>query len=89
MFFDQHEHYYNTTNAYPQKITKTVIENRAPTDESVKIMKEMEEKMQSKILDRLHVSCNILEDLDVFVTYESWSFSHVYLLKFTVNKKRI
>ena len=39
----------------------TVTENRAPTDESVKLLREMEEKARASILDQIVVEDNIVK----------------------------
>ena len=38
----------------------TITEKRAPTDESVKLLKEMEEKAERKFIDRIDIETNIL-----------------------------
>jgi hypothetical protein len=56
---------YTTIGSGPTYVTKTVTENRAPTDESVRLLKEMEEKAREKIIESIavrdcQVECQIL-----------------------------
>lgn len=57
---------FNKTFVFPQTGTeyvpyeKTVIEKRAPTDESIKLYKEMKEKAYSSILGTIELQDNIL-----------------------------
>lgn len=42
-------------------LTTTVHEHRAPTDESVRLLKEMEEKAERKLVESIHVGDTLVE----------------------------
>lgn len=69
-------------------ITKTVIEKRAPTDESVRLLKEFEQAANDKIIESIHVRDN---SFDAVVTKENDFLSGdiVYRVVFSLNGKRI
>ena len=65
---------YVTVKDGPTYVTKTTTEYRAPTDESVRLLKEMEEKAREKIIDSFtvndtHFECKFFQEMDV-VTQE-------------------
>ena len=71
---------FDKTIVFPTKIygnsytPVTVTEKRAPTDESVRLLKEMEEKAREKIIDSFtvndtHFECKFFQEMDV-VTQE-------------------
>lgn len=87
---------FNRTNYVTVKdghsfITKTTTEYRAPTDESVRLLKEMEEKAREKIIDSFivndtHFECKIFQEKD-FLTLDT-KFVVIYSMngkKRTVN----
>lgn len=41
--------------------TRTVVEQRAPTDESVRLLKEMQQAAEAKLIDSVHVGNTVLE----------------------------
>jgi hypothetical protein len=45
----------------PSSVSVRVDEHRAPTDESVRLLKEMEEKAEARVLDRARVGNNVVE----------------------------
>jgi len=47
--------------AREQHITRTVTEHRAPTDESIRLLREMEEKARSQVIESFAVGGNALE----------------------------
>ncbi len=53
------------TQYVPVPYEKTVIEKRAPTDQSVAILYEMQEKCQNAILDSVEIKDNGLEGIAV------------------------
>ena len=63
------------TKVYGNSYTPvTVTEKRAPTDESVRLLKEMEEKAREKIIDSLTVrdtnfECKIIQEKDMITGY--------------------
>jgi len=48
-----HHHTHHGLPSYPTKVDVTIKEHRAPTDESVKLLKELEDKALSRILGTL------------------------------------
>jgi hypothetical protein len=76
---------YTTIGSGPTYITKT--EHRAPTDESVRLLKEMEEKARQKIIDSFtvkdtHFECKTFQEMDM-VTQEM-----KYVVIYSMNGKR-
>ena len=64
-----------------------VTEQRAPTDESVRLLKEMEEKAREKIIDSFtvndtHFECKFFQEMDV-VTQEM-----KYVVIYSMNGKK-
>jgi len=72
---------YNTTNS-------TTVEKRAPTDESVKLLKEFEEKAESKFVDRIDVKTNLIE-YTLLEYAECFDFSgYKYMYYININGKQ-
>lgn len=77
---------YNIKN-YPDKIN--IIEKRAVTDESIKILNEMKEKTLNNITSHIKVENNIL-NFDFITLYEDLPLDQTTLLiKFKLNHKEI
>jgi hypothetical protein len=59
---------FNISSPGPQTVyeNKTVHEHRAPTDKSVELLKEFEEKAESKLVERIIIDNNIMGDILVF-----------------------
>lgn len=88
---------FDKTIVFPTKVYDsgytpvTVTEKRAPTDESVRLLKEMEEKAREKIIDSFavkdtHFECKIFQEKD-FLTLDT-KFVVIYSMngkKRTVN----
>jgi hypothetical protein len=80
---------FNTTNvSVPTAgfgfISASVTEKRAPTDESVRLLKEMEEEARKKVIETTvvsdtHFECKIHRSLDVF------SAQDVYVVIYSLN----
>jgi methylphosphotriester-DNA--protein-cysteine methyltransferase len=78
---------YTTIGSGPTYVTKTVTEHRAPTDESVRLLKEMEEKAREKIIDSFsvkdtHFECKFFQEMDM-TTQEM-----KYVVIYSMNGKR-
>ena len=78
---------YVTVKDGPTYVTKTTTEYRAPTDESVRLLKEMEEKAREKIIDSFtvndtHFECKFFQEMDV-VTQEM-----KYVVIYSMNGKK-
>lgn len=70
-----------------REVTKTVHENRAPTDESIKIYKEMVDKAEKSVLDTFVISDNILNgSIVVLRNAETMGIDVIY--RFTLNGKK-
>ena len=82
---------YVTVKDGPMYVTKTTTEYRAPTDESVRLLKEMEEKAREKIIDSFtvkdnHFECKFFQEMDV--TTQEMKYVVIYSMngkKRTVN----
>ena len=70
-----------------REVTKTVHEHRAPTDESIKIYKEMVDKAEKSVLDAFVISDNILNgSIAVLRNIETMGVDVVY--RFMLNSKK-
>jgi hypothetical protein len=66
---------------------KVVTEKRAPTDESIKLLKEMEEKVLQKIVEAYHIESNIMNGV-VFKTFKDpLNVKEQFIVVFNVNGK--
>jgi len=72
----------------PSEVHHTVIEKRAPTDESVRLLKEMEEKAQEKVIESIRLGHN---GFDCVVQMERDYASDQILLRavFSLNGKQM
>ena len=86
---DKHFHVHNNVAvapAYPQ----TIHEHRAPTDESVKILREMEEAARQSILDVYQFEDNGLSGITVLMKPRScFEDDRVLYVRFTLNGQLI
>ena len=84
---------FNKTFIYEKRSTevipyeKTVNINRAPTDESVKLLKEFEEKAVENIIDKIHVNDNSINGVVLVKQIQLNPFNHKFYWKFTLNGK--
>ena len=84
---------FNKTFIYEKRSTKvvpyekTVNINRAPTDQSVKLLKEFEEKAVENIIDKIHVNDNNINGLVLVKQIQLNPFNHKFYWKFTLNGK--
>jgi 5-enolpyruvylshikimate-3-phosphate synthase len=67
--------------------TKTVIEKRAPTDESVRLLREMEAAVEKKFLSQFKVEQNTGFSARVVIASDPMNFQLVYHLLFALNGK--
>ena len=61
-------------------------EKRAPTDESVRLLKEMQDEALQSIVDRMHVEDNILNG-DAVLFDDYLRGKKIFLIKFKLNGK--
>ena len=84
---------FNKTFIYEKRSTevipyeKTVNINRAPTDESVRLLKEFEEKAVENIIDKIHVNDNSINGVVLVKQIQLNPFNHKFYWKFTLNGK--
>ena len=62
-----------------------VVEKRAPTDESVKVLKELEDAAWNKILDTFTANDNVFSGTILHVNLRCDSFQYEIYLEFTLN----
>lgn len=78
--FDRIEN--RTGPQYPQKVT--VIEQRAPTDASVRLLKDLEREAQKKILSSIRLESNVFKGvIQMLDDFNNGEF--VYLAVFSLN----
>jgi len=86
------KNYYNIqgtqTHTHQHNVEQTVTEKRAPTDESVRLLREMEQVAEKNIIDIIKVDTNILTGI-VLVKQFGVSFfqQKTYHVKFNLNGK--
>jgi hypothetical protein len=71
-------HYYRTE----------ITEKRAPTDESIRLLREMEQKAQEQVINALRLDGNEFK----FIIQHLWSemeYSHKFIMIYDLNGKRI
>lgn len=71
----------------PYDKTVTVNERRAPTDESIRLLNEMQEKVIANVLQKINVSNNIFSGSIVIWKDQRKPFSMQYTLKFKLNEE--
>lgn len=81
---------FNKTFVFPQARTehvpyeKTVIEQRAPTDDSIRIWQEMKEKAYKSVLDSIELRDNTL-NLNAILYEEPYSYEKVCKYRLSLN----
>lgn len=78
--FDKH-HYHNHGTQHHSHYT-TVTENRAPTDESVSLLRDMEDKAIGNIVHRLKLEDNVFGE--VLVLQQAFTLDTVVSFKLMV-----
>ena len=74
-----------STTYVPYEKTVTVTEHRAPTDDSIKIYKEMYEKSLKNIAEVLEIKNSLVEGKVVRFIQEDWTDSEQILVIFKIN----
>jgi len=79
----------HTTNApaYPQTINKTIHEHRAPTDDSVKLLREMEDASKESIVGMCKIEDNTLNGVIVIFERMPGFMNRLAYIRFTFNGK--
>lgn len=67
-------------------VDRNIIINRAPTDESVKLLKEFERAAEDKVFEKFSIRSNELDAI-AFFTMDSFSGEKHALIKFKLNGK--
>lgn len=80
--------YYKPYKEYPDNVNVTVTENRAPTDESVKLLSEFEEAVKKRIETQIHVSNNAF-NCKVYSQKDYMNMSTTWVTIFMLNGKRL
>lgn len=78
--------YKNETN-YPSRIDVTVKEQKAPTDESIRLALEMEEKVKASLLKRIDIETNYIKAVCLLFRNNAPFCNIEYRIKFTINDK--
>lgn len=79
-----------TVNSGPSSVTASikVDENRAPTDESVRLLNEMQDKAMHNLMNKIVVEDNDLKG-KIFIFREMYPFDqYVAFIQFTLNGKQ-
>lgn len=86
--FDRYSINRTTSTAVPYAKTVTVNENRAATDESIRLLMEMRDKAQETLLDSFVI--NVADMYVVVNTYREPQYQNVSILyKFNINGHEI
>lgn len=83
---------YNITNNhaapnYPQTINQTTHEHRAPTDDSVKLLREMEDASKESIVGMCQIEDNTLNGVVVIFMLSAQMMTRIAYIRFTFNGK--
>lgn len=83
--FDRTNSVYITESSRSANVN--VVEKRAPTDDSVKLLKEMELAAENKLLDVFRIGCkdNKLDCIVVKYYLSDYDLDHNYLVMFSLN----
>lgn len=85
---------FNKTLVFPQTRTeyvpyeKTIVEKRAPTDDSIRLYKEIKEKAYASILDTIEINDNTF-NVRAIVYDEMLTMERVCKFSFTINGREI
>lgn len=76
----------NTTTVYVP-FEKTVREYKAPTDESIRLLNEMQEKAQQNIINTVLIDENNIKGISIYFQDEIITNKIKYFLRFILNGK--
>lgn len=68
-------------------VNQTVHEYRAPTDDSMRLLQEMEKKVTDNIVKAFHLRDNVVEAAVIVLAAQPWSLSHKVIIEFKLNGK--
>lgn len=80
--------YLNPQRTQTQFVTREVHEHRAPTDESVKLLREMEQKARDQITKSIRLESNNLK-ANIYQYLDPLSMDKVYRIVADINGKRV
>lgn len=72
----------------PSSVSVHVTEKRAPTDESLKLLREMEKEVEGKVLNTIRIEDNKLNAIVVESLLDNFGMDKVIHVLFTLNGKR-
>jgi hypothetical protein len=85
---------FNTTHIHqshdrlvPYEKTVTITEKRAPTDHSIELLNEFQEKAKQNIIDTIVIDNNVMKAVALFFTTDILMDGRRYFLKFILNGK--
>ena len=80
---------YHQNVPYTKNVTSIVgiTENKAPTDESIRLLNEFEEKVKKNILHKVNIKSNTLSGASVSVQNSPFGDSITNLVRFNLNGK--
>lgn len=82
--FTQHHHSYGSSS----RVDVNVTENKAPTDESVRLLAEMQQKVIDNVLGQLKIDVNGVTG-EILVLKQPWSLCDIIIcVAYNINGKR-
>ena len=75
-----------TADPYPQHIS--VTEKRAPTDESVRLLREMQQKSEDSIVESMRLDDNEFKGV-VHSSVLAWEYTKQYVAVFSLNGRNL
>lgn len=87
--FDRYE--VNQAAPYPQTVNKkvTITENRAPTDKSVELLGEMQQKAIESLLGRMKLESNVLKSIGMQAFLTAYKSGVCFIYEFKLNEEDI
>jgi len=77
----------NTYNSCPDEIK--VVEKKAPTDESIRLLNEFQQKAFDNVVACVQLSNNELKDITCWIYNDEYSFNERARVRFKLNGKQI
>lgn len=78
----------NERRSYPSEIKATIHEHRAPTEKSIELLNDFEEKAKSRIIEQIHVKNSVIDAVAIyFINNFNDPYTRDYHLKFNINGK--
>jgi tRNA(His) 5'-end guanylyltransferase len=76
--------FYSIDNSYTSPSKINVTENKAPTDDSIRLMKEMEEKIIENIMDKIIVNDNSI-NIKAVIERDAMAWNNIVRIAYTIN----